>query len=127
MISDNALAGLKEAGVNIEDPIQLLYVLKKLGPAQFEEMFGAGRLNPVYARGREPLIPTDVFELSKGYVEKYRHMFSNPNSERLLHDRRIFDRLDGCPRTRHNGDSSASGRSRCRDDKFGSRNRLRAG
>ena len=90
MISNNALAGFKEAGVNVEDPIQLLYVLKKLGPAQFEEMFGAGRLNPVYARGREPLIPTDVFELSKGYVEKYRNIFSNSNSKRLLHDRRIL-------------------------------------
>jgi methylmalonyl-CoA mutase cobalamin-binding subunit len=90
VVFNNALAGLIEAGLNIEDPIQLLYVLKKLGPAQFEEMFGAGRLNPVYARGREPVIPTDVFELSKGYVEKYRKMFTNPRSKRLLHDRRIL-------------------------------------
>jgi methylmalonyl-CoA mutase cobalamin-binding subunit len=90
MVSNEALAGLKEAGVNIEDPIQLLYVLKKLGPAQFEEMFGAGRINPVYARGREPVLPTDVFELSKGYVVKYRKMFTNPHSKRLLHDRRIL-------------------------------------
>jgi len=90
MIFSNALAGLEEAGVNIEDPIQLLYVLKKLGPAQFEEMFGTGRLNSVYSRGREPVIPTDVFELSQAYVEKYRILFSSTNSKRLLHDRRIL-------------------------------------
>jgi len=37
-----ALDGLREAGVDIRDPVQMLYVLKLLGPADFEEMFGAG-------------------------------------------------------------------------------------
>ena len=88
MIFDNALAGLKEAGVDIEDPIKMLYVLKKLGPALFEEMFGAGNLNPAYARGREPVIPADVYELSNACVQKYRDMFSK--SKHMLHGRRIL-------------------------------------
>jgi methylmalonyl-CoA mutase cobalamin-binding subunit len=90
MIFDNALAGLKEAGVDIEDPIKMLYVLKKLGPALFEEMFGAGNLNPAYARGREPVIPSDVYELSNACVQKYRDMFSNSKSKQMLHGRRIL-------------------------------------
>lgn len=90
MIFNNALAGFKEADVDIEDPIKLLYVLKKLGPAIFEEMFGAGKLNPTYARGRKPVIPTDVYELSNTYVEKYRDMFSNSKSKHMLHGRRIL-------------------------------------
>jgi len=90
MIFDNALAGLKEADVDIEDPIRLLYVLKKLGPAIFEEMFGAGKVNPTFARGRKPVIPTDVYELSNAVVEKYRDMFSNSRSRDMLHGRRIL-------------------------------------
>jgi hypothetical protein len=54
VIFNTALDGLKDAGVAVDDPIQLLYVLKKLGPALFEEMFGAGKPNPAHARGREP-------------------------------------------------------------------------
>ena len=89
-IFDNALAGLKEAGVDIKDPIKLLYVLKNLGPALFEEMFGAGKLTPDYTRGRKPIIPTDVYQLSNAYVEKYRNMFSSSRSKHMLHGRRIL-------------------------------------
>ena len=90
MVFDNALTGLKEASVDIKDPIKLLYVLKLLEPAHFEEMFGAGKLNSAYVRGREPVVPTDVFELSSSYVQKYRGLFSNSTSKRLLHNRRIL-------------------------------------
>jgi methylmalonyl-CoA mutase cobalamin-binding subunit len=89
-IFGNALTGLKEADVDIEDPIQLLYVLKKLGPAIFEEMFGAGKLNPTYARGRKPVIPTDVYDLSNAVVEKNRTLFSSSRSKNMLHGRRIL-------------------------------------
>ena len=89
-IFDNALDGLKETGVDIKDPVQLLYVLKKLGPARFEEIFGAGRPNPVYSRGKEPLIPTDVFILSNSYVDKYRYLFTDSKSRQMLRDRRIL-------------------------------------
>ena len=89
-IFDNALTGLKEAGLDIKDPIKLLYVLKNLGPNIFEEMFGAGKLNPAYARGREPIVSTDVYDLSNAYVEKYRNMFSNSRSKHMLHGRRIL-------------------------------------
>ena len=90
LIFDNALAGLKEASVDIKDPIQLLYVLKKLGPAIFEEMFGAGKLDPAYARGRKPVIPTDVYEQSNAVVEKYRNLFSSSRSKHMLQGRRIL-------------------------------------
>ena len=87
---ENCIAGLKEAGVDPRDPIQLLYVLKKLGPAVFEEMFGAGESNPNYARGRKPVIATDVFELSNRHADRYRQLFTSAKSKRLLKDRRIL-------------------------------------
>jgi methylmalonyl-CoA mutase cobalamin-binding subunit len=89
-VFESSLAGLKEAGVDIRDPIQLLYVLKKLGPAVFEEMFGAGKCNHAVVRGREPVIASDVFELSNRYVDKYREIFTNPKSQGMLKGRRIL-------------------------------------
>jgi hypothetical protein len=89
-VFDRALDGLKETGVDIKDPVQLLYVLKQLGPADFEEMFAAGKRNQVYARSREPVIATDVFELSNRYVDKYRTIFTTPKSRSILKGRRIL-------------------------------------
>jgi methylmalonyl-CoA mutase cobalamin-binding subunit len=89
-VFENCMAGLKEAGVDLRDPIQLLYVLKKLGPAVFEEMFGAGDSNPNYARGRMPVIATDVFELSNRHADRYRPVFTSAESKHLLKDRRIL-------------------------------------
>jgi len=85
-VYNNAIDGLKEANVNINDPIQMLYVLKMLGPADFEEMFGAGKAGEGSSGRREPLFPTDVFELSQKAINEYKHIFNNPRSR---------DRLEG--------------------------------
>ena len=53
-------------------------------------MFGAGESNQNYARGRKPVIATDVFELSNRHVDRYRQVFTNAKSKRLLKDRRIL-------------------------------------
>ena len=87
---NRAMDGLKEAGVDTADPIQLLYVLKKLGPAAFESMFGTGRRNETYSRGREPVVPTDVFDMSNDYVARYRDLFTAPQSTKMLRGRRIL-------------------------------------
>ena len=89
-VFENALDGLREAGADVADPIQLLYVLKILGPAKFEEMFGAGQKNHAYARGRKPVVPTDVYAFSNTYVDKYRDMFTNSRAKRILNGRRIL-------------------------------------
>ena len=89
-IFNRSMDGLKEAGVDTDDPIQLLYVLKELGPATFETMFGAGRRNDTYARGREPVIATDVFELSNTYISRYRKLFTASQSRKMLRGRRIL-------------------------------------
>ena len=89
-IFDQALDGLKEAGVDVNDPVQLLYVLKALGPAVFEEMFGAGEPDEAHVRKRSPVVPTDVYEMSIRYVDKYRQLFSSSRSKRILDGRRIL-------------------------------------
>jgi len=86
----NALEGLKEAGVDIRDPIQILYVLKKIGPATFEELFGEGKPDEGYARRRMPIVPTDVFEKSKGCEDQFRQFFRQPEVRRVLSDHRVL-------------------------------------
>ena len=86
----NALEGLQEAGVNTHDAVQLLYVLKRLGPAVFEEMFGAGKVDAANIRGRQPVIPTDVFEMSLACVEQYRPLFTHPQVKQRLQGRRML-------------------------------------
>ena len=89
-VFERALEGLKEAGVDTRDPIQLLYVLKELGPAAFEAVFGSGKPDETCARGREPVIATDVFELSNSTVAKHRDLFTASRSKQILNGRRIL-------------------------------------
>jgi methylmalonyl-CoA mutase cobalamin-binding subunit len=89
-VMNNALHGLKAAGIDIKDPVQMLYVLKALGPAIFEEMFGAGKTDTNCARGRQPVVPTDVYALSQRIITEYRHIFDNPQSRNILEGRKIL-------------------------------------
>lgn len=52
--------GLSSSGVNVRDPAQVLIILKRLGPERCEELFGAGRPDPSYPRGRRPILQTDL-------------------------------------------------------------------
>ncbi|HEU5105317.1 MAG TPA: cobalamin-dependent protein [Solirubrobacterales bacterium] len=55
-----AIAGLSSAGIDVRDPAQLLLVVKRLGSARCEELFGAGTPDPEYPRGRRPVLETDL-------------------------------------------------------------------
>jgi methylmalonyl-CoA mutase cobalamin-binding subunit len=89
-VYDNALNGLHEAGVDTEDPVQLLFVLKKLGPRLFEAAFGAGEEDPSYPGGRRPIVPTDVFEMSQECIERNRGLFARKSVKKYLAGRRIL-------------------------------------
>jgi methylmalonyl-CoA mutase cobalamin-binding subunit len=89
-VCDNALNGLRDAGVDTEDPVQLLFVLKKLGPKQFEEAFGMGEVDPSYPGGRKPVMPTDVFAMSKECVDRNRALFTTAAAKNHLSGRRIL-------------------------------------
>jgi methylmalonyl-CoA mutase cobalamin-binding subunit len=89
-VFNNAIEGLKEAGVDVRDPIQMLYVLKMLGAADFEALFGVGKARDDSFGGRQPVLPTDIFEMSQRVVREYSHIFDNPRSRRLLKGRRFM-------------------------------------
>ena len=89
-VFNHALQGLQEAGVNIKDPLELLFVLKELGPAVFEEVFGAGIIDETCIRMRKPVIRTDVFKMSEKSIEENRRLFIETKNKRLLYGRRLL-------------------------------------
>lgn len=90
VVYENALDGLGQSGVNVADPVELLFVLKKLGPAVFEEMFGAGRASDAQVRKKEPVVKTDIFELSEKSIAAHRALFEREENRAALQGRRLL-------------------------------------
>jgi methylmalonyl-CoA mutase cobalamin-binding subunit len=89
-VFEHAMAGLKAAGVDTCDPVQMLYVLRVLGPADFEAMFGAGKADENTPRGRRPVVSTDIYALTRDCINQHAHLFDKPGSRRILEKRRIL-------------------------------------
>ena len=89
-VFDNAINGLQDAGVNTKDPVQLLFVLKKLGPKRFEEAFGMGEEDSSYPGKRKPIMPTDVSFMSKDCIDRNRPLFTTAVAKNNLSGRRIL-------------------------------------
>ncbi|UCC77941.1 MAG: hypothetical protein JSW37_06130 [Anaerolineales bacterium] len=60
-VFERALAGLERHGIDIQNPLEMLFVLKKLGPQRFEQEYGAGVPDRDWPRGRKPVQLTDMF------------------------------------------------------------------
>ena len=82
--------GLSQAGVDVRDPVELLFVLKRLGPSLFEEMFGAGNTDNSCIRNRRPLLKTDMFKLSEKSVVKHRNLFLSTANKKKLNKMNIL-------------------------------------
>lgn len=88
-ICDSALSGLADAGVDVRNPLQLLFVLKGLGPVEFERHFGAGKLDEETGR-RQPLAPTDMCARSVAIIEEHMPLFTTAKMRGLMGDRRLL-------------------------------------
>ena len=80
-VFENALVGLLDCGVDIRNPLQMLFVLKRLGPAAFETLFSTSQHN---------LFPTDMYHLSRRVVDDHHDMFTSAKNKMLLKDRRLL-------------------------------------
>ena len=82
-IYDNALAGLADMGVDTRNPLQMLFVLKKLGPQHFEQLFSADldtALSP----------PTDMFAMTQAVVNEHRPMFTEESFRARVRGKRFM-------------------------------------
>ncbi len=89
-VFQNALNGLEAAGVDITNPLQMLYVLKKLGPDLFEELFGAGQADDAEVRGRKVIVPTDIFTQSIACYKENLPKFQMPELADKIAGKRIL-------------------------------------
>nr|MBC7243843.1 hypothetical protein [Chloroflexota bacterium] len=60
-VFERTLGGLQAQGVDIHNPLEMLFVLKKMGAERFEREYGAGALDDTWPRGRKPIQLTDMF------------------------------------------------------------------
>lgn len=57
---DNLLDGLTDLGVDIDDPLQMLLAVRRLGAVEIENRFGAGAAPTADSEDYEPILPTDT-------------------------------------------------------------------
>jgi len=69
-IYEDALVGLAGLGADTRNPLQLLYLLKRLGAQGFEELFA-----PDSVRREAPA--TDMYRLSQTVIEEHRPLFAD--------------------------------------------------
>jgi methylmalonyl-CoA mutase cobalamin-binding subunit len=84
-----ALEGFEEAGADIQNPVQLLYLLKKIGPATFEKMFAAN----THRDGdgdRKSMVPTDVYIMSQRCIDENRDLFLQTKMKKSFDGRRLL-------------------------------------
>jgi methylmalonyl-CoA mutase cobalamin-binding subunit len=60
--SQNALKKLSQMGVDINDPLQVLLAVRRLGGRKLEEMAHPGERDPSRPRGFVPFLPTDLIK-----------------------------------------------------------------
>ncbi len=69
-IYQNALTGLADMGVDTGNPLQMLYVLKKLGAHQFEQLFSADI-------DTTESLSTDMYALAQDVIDEHRPIFAD--------------------------------------------------
>ena len=82
-IFDDAMAGLRDIGVDTRNPLQMLYVLKKIGARNFEAMF-APDAGPGEQRS------TDISNLARSVVAEHRALFSDAKLRRRIMGKRFM-------------------------------------
>lgn len=58
----NVLDGLMRAGIDVDDPFEMLLALKRIGGKRLEQLFGPGLPDETAPRGRVALIPSTIIE-----------------------------------------------------------------
>jgi methylmalonyl-CoA mutase cobalamin-binding domain/chain len=59
---DNVLAGFAEAGIDTQNPFEMLLGIRRVGSKRLEELFGPGEPTPGRLRGRTPLARSHSIE-----------------------------------------------------------------
>ena len=84
----NILSGMKEAGVDITNPIELMVILKKMDPTKFEKMFHPSIVND----GKDqivPLMPAALWQKSEKQIADIVNRLKASDLPANLKDKRV--------------------------------------
>jgi len=59
---ENVLTGFREAGIDVENPFEMLLAIRRVGSKRLEELYGPGKETPGRLRGRTPLVRSHSIE-----------------------------------------------------------------
>lgn len=62
LFRQRVLDGLGQAGINVQDPFELLLAIRRVGAKRLEQLFGPGKQEPAGPNGRRPVEPSPVLE-----------------------------------------------------------------
>jgi len=86
---ENAIKALSEAGIDMDDPARLLFVLKRLGAHGCEELFGAGAVDLGYPGGRRPIMQTDLVRQTMDERERLLEALAAREADPRLRGRKV--------------------------------------
>ena len=89
-IFNDALSYLEESGVDIKDAVQMLYVLKCLGPRFFEDTFNPSAKSGIADAGESLPIANDIFTRTLEQVDIWTPYFKSDEVTKKLTGRRVL-------------------------------------
>ena len=89
-IFNDALSYLDESGVNTKDAVQMLYVLKSMGPRAFEDTLNPSAKNGTAPAGGSSSIPNDIFTKTLEQVDIWTPYFKSKEVMVKLSGRRVL-------------------------------------
>jgi len=85
----NILDGMKEAGVDITNPIELMVVLKRMDPTAFEKMFHPSVVNDGNSH-IVPLMPASLWQKSDKQIDTMANRLKDSNYPERLKGKRVL-------------------------------------
>lgn len=89
-IFKESLSYLQECGVDTKDAVQMLYVLKSLGPRAFEDTLNPSAKNGTAPAGESLAIPNDIFTKTLEQVDIWTPYFTSREVMVKLSGRRVL-------------------------------------
>ena len=89
-IFNDALSYLEDCGVDTKDAVQMLYVLKSLGPRAFEDTLNPSAKNGTAPAGESLSIPNDIFTKTLEQVDIWTPYFRSREVMEKLSGRRVL-------------------------------------
>jgi len=86
---DNILKGLPDMGVDIEDPLQIMLAITRLGGGKLEELFHPGKRDASRYRGIVPFAVTDLFKKSDTLANSLIETARSEDLADAIRDRKI--------------------------------------